>query len=618
MKNLRNILIGGVCMLLLVSCSKWLDVNQNPNQPDSSFPSYSQRLAPIEFYTNSAQQFSNYRSNIGIGDIVRKSANYQYWNAYWRFDSGISTTSYQWWFVGAACNLNDLIKSAEAAEAWHYVGVAKVIWAYGMMMMTDLYGEMPYDEAVGESATPKYNDGKEIYLGCLKSLEEGLEYLQKPQGPNADPLSVGDYWGNGDVQKWIKFANLLKARYGVKLSKKAKGALAEGKYDEQAILDALAKGPQSIADNMVIYHTDNNSSTHDNLGWDEPVDYSPLYSVVGMNSGIYCTAVLFKNLTNFAGYGVEDPRAKNILPWQISTKTPGVDYDALGVKWDGDWRRTIGVDMSSNIVAQGGPLRSSYSAAKHWYIDSENAARLGDTLYVETTSSSKGYAHNVDLLYRRDGTNDSRESGSFYTRVSAPTYIGTYAEACFIKAEVLFNKGDKNGAYEAYKNGVKASMDEMNVTLNNWLAGDATLGTCPSFKVITESEINSFLQNGIGKASDLTLGHIMTQKRIAMLLSVESFNDIRRYDYNSDIFFNWQKPAHWALDADAQRTMPAGREYRRWMQCPHESNYNATNLNAIGEKVKRYDPNVVLEEGKSWATRDDIWSIHVWWDTNVD
>lgn len=605
-------------MLLLVSCSKWLDVNQNPNQPDSSFPSYSQRLAPIEFYTNSAQQFSNYRSNIGIGDIVRKSANYQYWNAYWRFDGGISTTSYQWWFVGAACNLNDLIKSAEAAEAWHYVGVAKVIWAYGMMMMTDLYGEMPYDEAVGQSATPTYNDGKEIYLGCLKSLEEGLEYLQKPQGPNADPLSVGDYWANGDVQKWIKFANLLKARYGVKLSKKAKGALAEGKYDEQAILNALANGPQSIADNMVIYHTDNNSTTHDNLGWDEPVDYSPLYSVVGMNSGIYYTAVLFNNLTNFAGYGVEDPRAKNILPWQISSKTPGVDYDALGVKWDGEWRRTIGVDMSSNIVAQGGPLRSSYSAAKHWYVDSENAARLGDTLYVETTSSSKGYAHNVDLLYRRDGTNDSRESGSFYTRVSAPTYIGTYAEACFIKAEVLFNKGDKNGAYEAYKNGVKASMDEMNVTLNNWLAGDATLGTCPSFKVITENDINSFLQNGIGNASDLTLGHIMTQKRIAMFLSVESFNDIRRYDYDSNIFFNWKKPAHWALDADAQRTMPAGREYRRWMQCSHEYNYNATNLKAIGEKVKRYDPNVVLDDKKSWATRDDIWSIHVWWDTNVD
>lgn len=618
MKNIKFILICGLCTLLMASCNEWLDINQNPDTPDSSFPSYSQRLAHIEFYTNSAQQFSNYRSNIGIGDVVRKSANYQYWNAYWRFHEGISTTSYQWWFVGAACNLADMIASAEAAEAWHYVGVAKVIWAYGMMMMTDLYGEMPYDEAVGESATPKYNDGKEIYLGCLESLEEGLANLQKTQGANADPLSVGDYWGNGDVQKWIKFANLLKARYGVKLSKKAKGALAEGKYDEQAILDALSKGPQSIADNMVIYHTDDNSTTHDNLGWDEPVDYSPLYSVVGMNGGIFCTAMLYKNLTNFGGYGVEDPRAKNILPWQVSIKNPDIDYDAIGVKWDGEWRRTIGVDMSSNIVAQGGPLRSSYSAAKHWYVETENEARLGDTLYVETTSTSKGYAHAADLLFRRDGTNDSRESGSFYSRVSAPTYIGTYSEACFIKAEVLFNRGEKHAAYEAYKEGIKACMDQMNITLKGWVAGDANLASCPSFKEITKDEIDNFLANGIGKETELTLGHIMTQKRIAMFFAVESFNDIRRYDYNPEIFFNWQKPAHWALDADAQRTMPAGREYRRWQQCSHEYNYNATNLKAIGEKVKRYDPNVVLDEDKSWATQDDIWSIHVWWDTNVD
>ncbi len=605
------------------SCSQWLDINRNPNTPDSSFPSYSQRLAHIEFYTNSAQQFSNYRSNIGIGDVIRKSNNYQYWNAYWRFDEGISTTSYQWWFVGAACNLADMISSAEAAEAWHYVGVAKVIWAYGMMLMTDLYGEMPYDEAVGQSATPVYNDGKEIYLGCLSSLEEGLEYLRKPQGPKADPLSVGDYWGGGDVQKWIRFANLLKARYGVKLSKKAAGPLAEGKYDDKAILDALSEGPQSIADNIVIYHTDDNGTTHDALGWDEPVDYSPLYSVVGMNGGIYWTAMQYENLTNFGGYGVEDPRARAILPWQVSEKTPGVDYDALGVKWEGQWRRTIGVDMSSNIIAQGGPLRSSFGTekdktGKRWYVETENAARLGDTLYVETTSSSKGYAHNSDLLYRRDGTDASRESGSFYSRVSAPSYVGTYAEACFIKAEVLFNKGDKSAAYDAYKAGIRASMEQMNISLRGWVAGDASLASCPSFREISETEIKDFIDNGIGTADQLTLGHIMTQKRIAMMFSVESFNDIRRYDYNPEIFFNWHKPAHWALDADAQRTMPAGREYRRWQQCSHEYNYNATNLKAIGEKVKRYDPNVVLDGSKSWATQNDIWSIHVWWDTNVD
>ncbi len=119
----------------------------------------------------------------------------------------------------------------------------------------------------------------------------------------------GDSWNNGDVDKWIRLGNLLKARYCLKLSKKQPGSYSEGKYDVDAILAALAKGPQSNSDNTVVWHTDDNSATHDNLGWDEPVDYSPLYSVCGMNGGYMVTKMLYDNLTNFAGYGVEDPRA---------------------------------------------------------------------------------------------------------------------------------------------------------------------------------------------------------------------------------------------------------------------------------------------------------------------
>ncbi|MBQ2490872.1 MAG: hypothetical protein II539_04180, partial [Muribaculaceae bacterium] len=40
--------------------------------------------------------------------------------------------------------------------------------------------------------------------------------------------------------------------------------------------------------------------------WGEPVDYSPLFSVSGMNAGYMATKMLEDNLTNFGGYGVED------------------------------------------------------------------------------------------------------------------------------------------------------------------------------------------------------------------------------------------------------------------------------------------------------------------------
>lgn len=377
-----------------------------------------------------------------------------------------------------------------------------------------------------------------------------------------------------------------------------------------AILAALAKGPQSNSDNTVVWHTDDNSATHDNLGWDEPVDYSPLYSVCGMNGGYMVTKMLYDNLTNFAGYGVEDPRADRIIPWALSKKS---DKAVKEIKWDGNWRRSLGVDMTSDACPnfQGGPLRAGYGESG-WWIDSEEPSRLGDTVYVECTSTSKGYAAASDLLYRRNNKYDnSKESGSFYTRVSSPTYIGTYSEACFIKAEVLFNKGDKSGAYEAYKEGIKASMEQMNVSLQFWVSGDQNLADCPSFRPMSQSEMDNFLANGIGTSGNLTLGKILTQKRIALHFSVEIWNDMRRYDFNPEYFLGWAVPAYHSQVVKATQAIPDGKQFRRWIQCSHELNYNSKNLHAIGNQVPGAD--MAREQ---WNAAEDAWTINVWWDSD--
>ena len=419
MKLLKSIILCGICMmaLALTSCDSWLDVNTDPENPSSASATYENRLAHIEFYTNSGSQFAAWRTTMSMGDWTRNYNGSTYWHmSYWNPQQGAVTTAYQWWFVGAACNIEDMYEKAMADEAWHYAGVARVIYAYGFMLMTDLHGEMPFTEALGEDATPSYDNGKTIYLGCLKALDEGLELLAKSQNPALPALSVGDWWCGGDVQKWIKFGNLLKARWINKLNKKGAG----------------------------ITHTDDNSTTHDVLGWDEPVDYSPLYSVSGMNSGYMATKMLYDNLTNFGGYGVEDPRADKILPWAYSPNAAEGEY-----KLKDGWRRTLGVDMVSQASPSlvNGPIRASYSAEKKWFIETELPERLGDTVYVEATSSSKGYAANRDLLYRRsnvltgaagEDVLTAAESGTYYTRVSSPTYLGTYAEACLIKAENWF------------------------------------------------------------------------------------------------------------------------------------------------------------------------------------
>ena len=624
MKSLKSIILCGlgVLALSLTSCNDWLDVNVDPDSPSAESTTYDQRLAHIEFYTNSGLQFGAWRTTMAMGDWTRNNGGGNYWNvSYWYPVDGQVTTVYQWWFVGAYANVPDMIKKAEAAENWQFAGAGYLIKAYGFMALTDLHGEMPYTQAGAEPATPEYDTGRTIYLGCFECIDKAIEYLEKGQSqdPSLPTLAASDWWNKGDLNKWIKLAYMLKARWINKLNKKGAGSYLDGKYDADEILRCLDKAMQSNADNTIVNHTDDNGATHDVLGWDEPVDYSPLFSVSGMNSGYMPTKMLYDNLTNFAGKGIEDPRADHIIPWAYS---PNKDANSrTDVKWVGNWRRSLGVDMSSDINSQGGPLRAMFNMGTNsWYINTANEARLGDTVYIEGTSDCKGYFANPSILYCRAGSGQfqSAESGTFYTRVSSPTYIGTYAECCFIKAETLFKKGDKAGAYDAYKKGIKASMELMNEKLKVWISEDPTLADCPSFTPMEQSAIDNYLNTGIGTQGELTLGHILTQKRLALMFSYEIWNDMRRYDFDSNLFFGWSIPAYHYKVAAAMLAIPEGKQYRRWRQCSHEYNYNSKNLQAIGAQVP--GARMTDSEGKEvmWNRQDDAWIIPVWWDSDQE
>ena len=627
MKFIKSILICIAVIAGLSSCSKWLDVNIDPENPTDESAEYQLLLPHIEFYMGASYQMSGKISTFITGDWMRASGQ-QYQASIWNptANNWQVLHPYQWFFVGAGPNLGNMYDKAMADGAYHYAGVAKVIRALGFMMQTDCYGEMPYSDALGESTTPVYDTGKEIYQGCLKELDEGIALLSRAQEPGAVALSAGDYYNNGNTDKWIRYAYLLKARWLNKLTKKGAGTItvdADGNYttlkwDAAAILDALSKAQQSNADNTIIHTVDEATTSTDVLGWAEPVNWCEMYSIIGCNGAVYASQTLYDNLTNFCGLGIEDPRADRILPWEKSVKS---DSTPAEVKWSGNWRRTLGVDMTSqnSPMLSGGPIRAAYSEAKGgWWIDSESESRKGDTIYVEQLSSGTGYDANIDIIARRQyGNDNSMMSGSFATRVDSPMYMGIYPEACFIKAEVYFKQGNMDQAFAAYKEGVKASMELMNEKIPEWVATYPYLASCPSFATITSSEISNYINNALGTAGNLTLGKIMTQKRIALMFMPEVWNDMRRYDFDKNIFFGWDVPAYHALSASGMDKIPAGKYWRRVQQCSHEINYNATNLQAISERIAYYADGINLT-ATSWNAAVDVWTIPVWWDTDKD
>lgn len=614
MKRYKTFILGVALCLSLTACTDWLDVNTNPNTPVSTDAEFNQRVPWMQFYMSHIYHIVASNSSFYCGQFYRNNAR-EGGAAKWQLNSSTRAgNAQQWFFTQVGVNCSDLYNQAMEAGAYHYAGAAKFFRAYGFMMLTDLFGEIPYNDAFGDNPSPVYDNGKTIFMGCIADIDEAIELFARQQetidGITPPTLAENDSWNGGDATKWLKMCYLLKARWLNHLIKKEAGSYKDGKYDAQEILNCLDKAQQSNADNTVVRHTDTNTASHDVLGWNEPVDFSPIYSCVGMNSNHYVTKSYVDNLTNFDGKGIEDPRADKFIPWARSVKSASSPAD---LKWsdDGLWRRSAGVDMQTDILSQSGPYALSFNATtQSWYCDSPT--RQGDTIYVWKTSGSTGYANNVDILYRRNANYDtSALSGVFYARPTSPSLMASYSEACFIRAEVLFRQGDKNGAFEAYKNGVKASIDFVNGQIAVWTTEDPNLETCPSFTHIEDADINNFLNNALGTSADLTLGKIMTQKMLSMPYSNENWNDMRRHDYNTDVFMAWDKPYYYRTTPAGFTYCPEGEYPRRWKQASYEITYNTSNLQAIGDEVPgaaALNPN--------WYNNNLICTLPVWWDSD--
>lgn len=612
MKSYKKLLLGGVAMVALSSCDDYLDVNTNPNNPTIEQASYETLMPWSQFYMNHIYGIVASNTTHYCGHFVRPGAARELNAAKWNLSGTTrAANAQQWFFTQVANNYAPLYDKAMAAGAYHYAGVAKFMKAYGWVMLVDLFGEIPYTEAIGESPAPAYDTGDVVYQGCIADIEDAIELFSRTQESGAIALSAADYWNNGDTGRWIKLCYLLKARWLNHLSKKSAGSYKDNLYDATEIIACLDKAQQSNADNTLVRHTDTNTNSHDVLGWNEPVDYNPLYSCIGMNSNIYVTKCYVDNLTNFDGKGVEDPRADKFIPWARSEKSADSPAE---LKWsdDGLWRRSLGVDLQTNILSENGPYALSFSSTKNWYCDNES--RANDTVYVWTTCGGTGYYGGSDFFYRRDKTNDrSALSGVFYARPDVPSYVATYSEACFIRAEVLMRQGDKSGAYNAYVNGVRASIDQVNDQIAVWAAASPKDADHPTFKHITDAEIENFINNALGTANDITMGKIMTQKMLAMPYSNENWTDMRRHDFDTSVFLAWDK-SYWYRNGlgSVWTYCPQGKAPRRWQQASYELTYNTTNLQAIGSSVPGASE---LSGGlDGWYNSEEICTLPVFWD----
>lgn len=112
-------------------------------------------------------------------------------------------------------------------------------------MQVDIFGNIPYYEAMGDDVTPAYDDDAAIYADLVIRLNNAIVSLGGDSKMGAADLVYG-----GDVALWKKFANSLKLRFAIRLA-------------DQSMAEAAAAGAfTSNADNFALVYQSSTPNTN--------------------------------------------------------------------------------------------------------------------------------------------------------------------------------------------------------------------------------------------------------------------------------------------------------------------------------------------------------------------
>ncbi|MBK6265231.1 SusD/RagB family nutrient-binding outer membrane lipoprotein [Marivirga sp. S37H4] len=223
-KNIKRLFMMGTMFLLLTACIEDItDLNENPNNPTE---------VPANFLLPSAQVQGTYYMG---GELNRATS---FWIQHWattggqyqrldRYDVTDATFNTAWGqlYAGAINDLQIIID--ESPELPNYRAQARIMKAYYFQMVADLWGDVPYSEAlkgVEGNITPGYDDQMAIYTDLIEELDLAISEIDE----EGAVIASEDLLAGGDMLLWEKFANSIKLRVYMRLSEIDEATAQEG------------------------------------------------------------------------------------------------------------------------------------------------------------------------------------------------------------------------------------------------------------------------------------------------------------------------------------------------------------------------------------------------------
>lgn len=439
MRKVLYTIITSILVPTLLSCSEKImdEINTNVNDPTDM----SSRLIITDAMANTAFSVAggdfNFYASIYIEHNVGVFS--QFYNAEIRSGEPTSSTTYNNAWNSVYQNLYNLkviiqkcSDGGSESGNYHTLGIAQILTAYNLSVLTDIMGDVPWSEALqpGVIFTPKLDNQSAIYTDIMRILDEAIANLEKES--IFESLGAQDLIYGGNISLWKKFAYGLKARYTMRLSLKTPA-------------------------------------------------YSNVISFADQSFGSSDEQALF----NYNGSTTSSPF------YRLFT-----DRDYYGA-----------------------------SQSLHNKLTARNDPR--DNIFFVPHPNSGSNA----IVFAPNGTNNEVQgvySISGITNPTAPTYLMSYHEVEFLKAEAYVRLSDLANADTALRKAVIAAFRKLNIGLSETEAIDYfNINVRPKFRTNPLSEV-------------------MNQKYIAFYEeeAIEAYNDYRRLKAMGDNVINLENPAN--------------------------------------------------------------------------
>lgn len=282
-KNSTKVLTMLLAIMMLISCDRYLDVNDDPNAVTMNPGVY--LLPSIE---------------VSIGSIVggRLALHGSLWAQYYNQNNtanqyrdiidmqlvaGDGDIVWDELYASALSDIEKLIEYSEDPITYNprLKFMATVLKCYTYQVIFDCYGQAPFSEAIqGEELnfTPRFENGEDVYPQLISLIDNSISELNTfyEENPNAtidlrQDLGGQDFLFAGNISSWKAFANSVKLKIAMRnLDYDNNGSLAiinsleaENHYlTEDAMLDIFA---DDVDKENPLYAQDQNLNTTINL-----------------------------------------------------------------------------------------------------------------------------------------------------------------------------------------------------------------------------------------------------------------------------------------------------------------------------------------------------------------